>query len=432
MNQSSIERGATGHSGEASLEELLTFERLLADLSSRFANVAGDQVETEIGSALKQLLEFLDFDRSNFGEFNTDGWAIILCSVARGVVEEYTPGPAPAFLSWYNAQLRAEKILHVRSIDDLPPEAAGEREYYRRSGIRTSVGIPLRVGGRVVGLINFSAFRTTRKWPEALIARLKIVGEVMAQALVRRRSEAALQAAQLTLVRMTRLTTMQAVAASIAHEVNQPLAAIVANGNAAMRFLAFETPNLDAARTAVNSIVVDGHRASEIIESIRAMFKTIDQQQVPLDINRLVHDVLTLMKVQAHEVSVQTELNARPPDVIGNRVQLQQVILNLIVNALDAMNAVTDRPRVLRLKSESRDPDGVLLSVEDSGTGIDPNHVDRIFEAFFTTKSQGMGIGLSLCRSIIELHRGRLWVSSSSDRGSVFNVLLPAINVSIH
>lgn len=347
-------------------------------------------------------------------------------------MEEYTPGPAPAFLSWYNAQLRAEKILHVRSIDDLPPEAAGEREYYRRSGIRTSVGIPLRVGGRVVGLINFSAFRTTRKWPEALIARLKIVGEVMAQALVRRRSEAALQAAQLTLVRMTRLTTMQAVAASIAHEVNQPLAAIVANGNAAMRFLAFETPNLDAARTAVNSIVVDGHRASEIIESIRAMFKTIDQQQVPLDINRLVHDVLTLMKVQAHEVSVQTELNARPPDVIGNRVQLQQVILNLIVNALDAMNAVTDRPRVLRLKSESCDPDGVLLSVEDSGTGIDPNHVDRIFEAFFTTKSQGMGIGLSLCRSIIELHRGRLWVSSSSDRGSVFNVLLPAINVSIH
>lgn len=432
MDQSSIERGATAHSGETSLEELLTFERLLADLSSRFANVAGDQVETEIESALKQLLEFLDFDRSNFGEFNADGWAIILCSVARGVVEEYTPGPAPAFLSWYNAQLRAEKILHVRSINDLPPEAAGEREYYRLSGIRTSVGIPLRVGGRVVGLINFSAFRTTRKWPEALIARLKIVGEVMAQALVRKRAEAALQAAQLTLVRMTRLTTMHAVAASIAHEVNQPLAAIVANGNAAMRFLAFETPNLDAARAAVNSIVVDGHRASEIIESIRSMFKTIDQEQVPLDINGLVHDVLTLLKVHAHEVSVQTELNAKPPDVIGNRVQLQQVILNLIVNALDAMNAVTDRPRVLRLKSESHAPDGVLLSVEDSGTGIDPDHVDRVFEAFFTTKSQGMGIGLSLCRSIIESHRGRLWVSSSSDRGSVFSVLLPAINVRIH
>ncbi|MGB7097213.1 MAG: ATP-binding protein [Xanthobacteraceae bacterium] len=432
MSETCVDGAETiGRAGQTSLEELLTFERLLVDLSARFANVSGDRIETEIESALRRLLEFLDFDRGNFGEFNVDGWAVILCSVVKGVVERYSPGRAPPFLNWYNGQLRAEKILHVRSINDLPPEAAGEREYYRRSGIRTSVGIPLRVGGRVVGFINFSAFRPTRQWPDSLIARLKIVGEVMAQAHVRRRSEAALQAAQLTLVRMTRLTTMHAVAASIAHEVNQPLAAIVANGNAAMRFLAFETPNLDDARTAVNSIVVDGHRASEVIESIRAMFKTIDQEQAPLDINKLVHDVLALMKVQWQEVLVQTQLNAQPPDVIGSRVQLQQVVLNLIVNALDAMNSVIDRPRVLRLRSEIHNPDSVLLSVEDSGTGIDPNNVDRIFDAFFTTKSQGMGIGLSLCRSIIESHRGRLWVSSSSDRGSVFNVLLPAINVSV-
>jgi signal transduction histidine kinase len=130
-------------------------------------------------------------------------------------------------------------------------------------------------------------------------------------------------------------------------------------------------------------------------------------------------------------VSVETELKAKPPEVIGNRVQLQQVILNLVMNALDAMNSVTHRPKVLRVRSETRSPDGVLLSVEDSGGGIDPNNVDRIFDAFFTTKSQGMGIGLSLCRSIIDSHRGRLWVSSSSDRGSVFNVLLPAISVSV-
>ena len=117
--------------------------------------------------------------------------------------------------------------------------------------------------------------------------------------------------------------------------------------------------------------------------------------------------------------------------MVGNRVQLQQVILNLVMNALDAMKSVTHRPKVLRIRSETRSPDGVLLSVEDSGAGIDPNNVDRIFDAFFTTKSQGMGIGLSLCRSIIDFHRGRLWVSSSSDRGSVFNVLLPAISVSV-
>jgi PAS domain S-box-containing protein len=190
--------GATtiGCATEASLEELVTFERLLADLSARFANTSGDQLETEIESALKRLLEFLGFDRSNFGEFAADGQVTILCSVAKDGVERYPPGPAPAFLSWYNGQLRAGKIIHVRSLDDLPPEAIGETEYYRRSGIRSSVGIPLRVGGSIVGLINFAAFRSTRKWPDGLIARLKVVGEVMAVALARKRSEAALQASE--------------------------------------------------------------------------------------------------------------------------------------------------------------------------------------------------------------------------------------------
>jgi formate hydrogenlyase transcriptional activator len=155
-----VEKGATaGRAVEASLEELLTFERLLADLSACFANVSSDQVELEIENALNQLLEFLGFDRGNFGEFSADGWANILCSVATDGLVQYPLGPAPAFLSWYNNQLRAGKILRVRSLDDLPPEAVGEAEYYRRSGIRSSLGIPLRVGGRIVALINFSAFR---------------------------------------------------------------------------------------------------------------------------------------------------------------------------------------------------------------------------------------------------------------------------------
>jgi PAS domain S-box-containing protein len=545
-----------GQTAEASLEELLTFERLLADLSARFANVSGDQVETEIEGALKQLLEFLNFDRGNFGEFTADGGATILCSVAMDGAEQYPTGPAPAFLSWYNGQLRAEKIMHVRSIDDIPAEAIGEAEYYLRSGIRTSVGIPLRVGGRTVAFINFAAFRPTREWPDGLIGRLKIVGEVMAQALARKRSEAALvasetrwrsmfeasnlgitlidqnlryiaanaafqamlgytdeelqqltpldvtveedrpvtekrlnelqqgnkhhygavkqyrrkdgtimwghsyvsvvedahsrprmfvgtvidvtetklvqdalRAAQAKLARVAQMTTMHTVAASIAHEVNQPLAAIEANGGAAMRFLAFATPDLDSARVCLKRMVADGRRASEVIDSIRAMFKKIDQEQAPLDINKLIQDVLVLMELRAHDVSVQTELNAELPKVMGSRVQLQQVILNLITNALDAMNTVTDRPRLLRLRSDVQDLESVRVSVEDSGGGIEPKDSERIFDAFFTTKPHGMGIGLSLCRSIIEAHNGRLWVSSSSDRGSVFNVVLPAIRL---
>jgi PAS domain S-box-containing protein len=178
---------------DASLAELLRFERLTADLSVGFANVSGDQVETEIENALRQLLEFLDFDRGSFVEFNADGRYVILCSVGK---EPFPPGPAPAFLSWYFGQLREDKILRLRSINDFPPEATGEIDYFRRSGLRAWLAIPLRVGGHVVGAIAFSAFRSTRKWPDDLIARLKIIGEGMAQALVRKHSDAAFRASE--------------------------------------------------------------------------------------------------------------------------------------------------------------------------------------------------------------------------------------------
>jgi PAS domain S-box-containing protein len=178
---------------EASLEEFLTFERLLADLSARFADISIVQVETEIDSALTQLQEFLGFDRSNFFEFTADGWATILGSVASAGVQRHPLGPAPAFLSWYIGQVRAGKVMRVQSIEDLPPEAVEQIAYHRRVGIRSSLGLPLRVGGRIVGCITFAAFRSTRKWSDDLIARLKVIGEVMAQTLMRKRAEDALR-----------------------------------------------------------------------------------------------------------------------------------------------------------------------------------------------------------------------------------------------
>jgi PAS domain S-box-containing protein len=189
-----VERAsANGGAAEASLEELLTFERLLADLSARFANASIVQVETEIDSALNHLQEFLGFDRSNFYEFTADGWATILGSAARAGVPRLPIGPAPAVLSWYLGQVRAGKVMRVQSIEDYPPEAVEQIAYHRRVGIRSSLGLPLRVGGRIVGVITFVSFRSTRKWPDDLIARLKVFGEVMAQALMRKRAEDALR-----------------------------------------------------------------------------------------------------------------------------------------------------------------------------------------------------------------------------------------------
>jgi C4-dicarboxylate-specific signal transduction histidine kinase len=224
------------------------------------------------------------------------------------------------------------------------------------------------------------------------------------------------------------VTTLGELTASIAHEVNQPLASIVAYGHAALRFLATSTPDLEEIRTALEGVVSEGHRASDVIESIRAMFKNVDQEKAPIDISKLVSDMLGLMlgELRASQVTVQTKLDDNLPDVRGNRVQLQQVVLNLIRNAIEAMSSVTNRARVLRIRCAIHEPDSVLLSVEDSGPGIDAKDANRIFDSFFTTKPQGTGMGLSICRSIIEGHQGRLWASAPIEHGAVLNVLLPA------
>ena len=223
----------------------------------------------------------------------------------------------------------------------------------------------------------------------------------------------------------TLLTTMGQMAASIAHELNQPLAAIATNGNAGLRFLA--TPDLDEVREALQCIVSDSHRASQLIGTIRSMFKKDSQKKAPVDVNQLIQEVLALMQdaLRNQRVSLQNELEAQPIQVLGDRVQLQQVVINLITNAIDAMGSVTERPRVLRVRSETNEFDDVVVTVEDSGGGIDPKSTDRIFDSFYTTKSHGMGIGLAICRSIIEAHGGRISASPGEFRGAVFQVVLP-------
>jgi PAS domain S-box-containing protein len=243
-----------------------------------------------------------------------------------------------------------------------------------------------------------------------------------------KRAEEELIRAHAELARAARVTTLGELTASIAHEINQPLGAMVANGNAGLAWLKRATPDVAQARDAFTSIVDDGLRAAEVIESIRAMFKNADQEKTPIDINKLVRDMLGLMlgELRANHVSVETKLDDNLPDVRGNRVQLQQVILNLIRNAIEAMHSVTNRARVLRIGSAIHERDGVLVSVEDSGTGLNPKDTARIFDSFFTTKPQGTGMGLSISRSIIQGHQGRLWATSGTDQGAVFNVLLPA------
>ena len=241
----------------------------------------------------------------------------------------------------------------------------------------------------------------------------------------------ALRLARAELGRATRRMAMGEMAASIAHEIKQPLAAIAANGNAGLRWLTSATPDIESARGVLKRIVSDAQHASEIIDSIRSMFKNEGQAKAMQDINELIREALTLVRaeVENQRVSICTELSAELPQVSANQVQLRQVMVNLIMNAVDAMSAVTNRARVLRIKTEERKLDGVLITVEDSGVGIDPQNLDRIFDTFFTTKPQGMGMGLSICRSIIESHDGRLSVAAAQPHGSIFHVSLPTSTI---
>jgi PAS domain S-box-containing protein len=242
-----------------------------------------------------------------------------------------------------------------------------------------------------------------------------------------KRSKDALAATRAELARVARVNRFGAMTASIAHEINQPLAAMVANANAAQRWLSNATPDLDEVRAALKRIGSDGHRAAELVQGIRAMFRNDGQKRVLVDLNQLVREVLALVHGDLLErrVSVYTELSADVPQVMADRVQLQQVIMNLVTNAMDAMGPLTDRQPILRVKSEIRGGDSVVVAVEDSGTGIDPEKMDRLFDTFFTTKPDGMGMGLSICRSIIEAHSGRVWASAGTPHGSVFRFELP-------
>ena len=233
---------------------------------------------------------------------------------------------------------------------------------------------------------------------------------------------------QAELERAARFTAMGELAASIAHEINQPLAAIVNNASAGLRWINNRPPNLDEVRLVLGRLVNDGGRCGEIIAGIRAMLKKGSQSRAEIDLNELICGVKNLMQSQLETrgVLIQTQLADDLPRVMADRVQLQQVFLNLFVNAAEAMACISDRERVVNVRSERYGGEGALIAVQDSGIGIDAAHAGRIFDAFFTTKSEGMGMGLSICQSIVQSHGGRMMVSPGNPHGSVFCVILPA------
>jgi C4-dicarboxylate-specific signal transduction histidine kinase len=341
-----------------------------------------------------------------------------------------------------------ESLLHtvIRTRESLIMDDASASNqfsadpYIRRTRARSVLCVPLMKQATLIGVLylenNLASHAFTPQHTSLLellssqaaisLENARLYAELIAENRDRVLAEEALREAQAEVARVARLTAMGELAASIAHEINQPLAAIVSSGGAGLRWLNRETPDLDEARVAFTRMVSDGQRAGNVIRGLRGLAQKSGTQLTTLDIDDVIEEVLALTRseVQRHGVVLRTDLAAGDRPVTGDRVQLQQVVLNLILNGIDAMKVVTDRPRELTVSSGPTEPDGVLVSVEDTGIGLDPAIAPRIFEPFFTTKSDGLGMGLPICRSIVEAHGGRLWVSPR-EHGTALRFTVP-------
>jgi signal transduction histidine kinase len=278
-------------------------------------------------------------------------------------------------------------------------------------------------------------FRESSVWEQYKPQILAIIAAILAQALLiawliherqyRRRAERTARETFSELTHMNRMATAGELSAAIAHEIRQPITGMVTMANAALRWLSREKPDIGRAQAAMNKVVAAGHQASDVITNVRGLFGKDTQEETPTDLNTLIQSVLELVSIdlRKHNIESQVNLSQPLPLVVGNEVQLQQVILNLVINAIESMKSA--EPRVLSIKSETTGHNGVRVSIADTGTGVDLANLNRLFKPMFTTKARGMGMGLSICKSIIESHHGRIWATAGAPRGSIFQFELP-------
>jgi signal transduction histidine kinase len=409
--------------------EVERFESLVGELSEAMARVPADVVDHEVDSWLGKICRALDLDRSAI--YERDSPDEPLRTTHTWVRPNFPPFPRhydPEKLVQSSTKLvMAGNTLTFASPSDIPAEHSDLRRAVERYGPKASAAIPMWAGGRVIGAASFGKFRSPREWSPDLLAQLNLAVRLFGSAIERKQSEIAIRAARTELRVASRRNSMAELVASLSHEINQPLGAILSNLGGLARLLSQGNPQPAMAMEAVSNAIEDTKRTAEIVRRIRFMFKKHVEHKSAIGLAPLIDEVMKLTAGEAtvRKISVQTQISPPAQRVIGDRIQLQQCVLNLLMNAFDAIAEAKSDQRGVTIKVAPEKTGWVAVCVSDSGAGIDPAIANRLFEPFVTTKSEGMGLGLLVSRSIVENHGGRIWSTPNPDRGTSFTFTLP-------
>lgn len=404
---------------ELSLADRLRFEQLLSTLTATFRDLSAIDFDREIRHALHRMVEFVRADRGSLIEFSRDRRAVRSWTLEEWLDVDEFP--------WLTARLQQGDTVSVSAPEELPKEASIDRRSFLAYRVKPSIAIPLLVGGNVVGGLVLSTFAAERGQRDESMQQLKLLAEVFANALSRRQLDLEAQRLRQDLAHIGRVSAVGELTAALAHDLSQPLASILGNAQAARNLLAADPADLAQIARILGDIVDDDKRAGAVIQRLRALLKKGDLERVPLDLNELVAEVARMVRSDAilRNVSLHLELGDRLPTVLGDRVQLQQVVLNLVLNGLDALQEPHAGERNLTIRTDAHSAETASVSVEDSGVGFAPEHEDKLFEPLFTTKPDGLGMGLAIARTIVEAHGGRLVGFNNALGGATFRFALP-------
>jgi signal transduction histidine kinase len=412
-------------------EHELRFERLVANLSARFSSIAEELIDGEIEVWLRRLVEILEVDRSSFAELSPRGDMLVTHTYAAAGTEPYPKVVANDRLPWLITELLANRsVVLARIPDDLPESARAERAYMAASGMTSGVAIPLQIGGAVIGALTFGSFRGEREWSSAELSRLQLAGEVFANALFRRQAKQRLERKQLELAHVGRVAAMAELASVIAHELDQPLTAVVSNAQAVRFLLECDDPDLVEVDAALHDVIDAAMRVCEIVRREKQLLRKSELKVEPIDINEIIREIELFIRAEAKQDGAKVSFELLPglPPIVADRIQVQQVILNISRNGLQAMRAQPRQRRVLAIRTAARCGE-VVVSVIDAGPRIDDELLQQIFDPFFTTRPDGLGMGLSIGKAIVERHHGRIWATRNDGDGISMHVAFPPLKV---